>query len=673
MTFRFYNASPGDWVEGANEGHRYELCFEREPTSEEKARIAARYENALAQGPATTARASWKWSGPFAHFMIGERWIGHPRAAFAKVADLVRSFDRIVPLAHAAFLGAFEAPQWPTGRQPPPGADASRPVDDTLPRLAADEAFEAARADARAALGKRKLAAAVMEVDGLSFVEFPLEKLPQPDDERSVAAKRVFEVPDPLWIEKGKPPRAYKEPVDGDHPLALTARAVAYVKRNKRNVAIAYETEGERRLVRGFPDNVYNLSSLSLSHDGSTGLVCVDNELWEIDFETGAAKSRWGEGTPVTSATYLPPRWIVKTPAELIALDPSGDEVTVLARMKLKEWWAVYVALEGAVVAVSVYSKGTRFVGYCEGKLKTLAKLPKVSGWVAEIDGEIVFVTSTEGERQALAVRGLDALYDAWSKPLLEKAAKKKNAKKAPKKTTKKRAAEKKAELVELPELPQLPPPPQPPLSDEDQAETAGGYIIWAQSGAFVGATPDPDGIPHTLQRVSWKVGGQWQHAKTHHLYPQSVSMSPDEALVVITGQLTRAAGASLAVNASDGSIVPFRFDREKPELGNPVGYVPLSADEVVVNADKGVEWWKREGDGFVMTASVKVGGLLKVWVDAKRRLVLCRSKNKQKLLVFDDSLKKRGAFTEALTDVRVTGDAIYVLCSDRKAWRLDV
>ena len=664
--FRFYNAHPGDWVEGANEGHRYELRFVTEPTAAQRGDLAERYELALSQGPATTAREPWKWSGPFAYFQVGERWIGHPRAAFAKVVEMVRSMNAIAPLEHAAFLGAFESKEWPPAVQPPPGVDAVRSIDDALPELAVDPDFEEARAAARKELAKRRLRASVLEAEGLTFVDFPIDSLPQEDEVEKAAARRVFDVPDPQWIDKGAGARKWKEAADGDHPIGGKVRRVAYVKERKRNRALAYEVDGQRRLVTGFPDDVHNLGALAVCGDGARGIIAVDREVWEIDFEQGTASFRWAAGESVHGVVDLSAVWIVKTESEVVALDPSGEEVRAVARLRLKEFWGLYLAVPGAVVALSKYGKDTRFVGYCAGKLKTLAKVANVSGWVTQADGEVVFVTSTGDARTAMAVGGLDELYGAWAKPLLDKAAKKSAAKSTGKKSSKRSSKRAKASLVEVDAAPPAEPPNRPPMRDEDRAATVGGHVTWAPSGTFVGTTPDPEGTPNTHQRVTWKREGTWHHARFNHLYPDSVRMSPDDALIVVS-----TTGSALAVDAADGSHVVFRRDATEAELGLVRQYLPLSRDDVVIQADKGVEWWTREGDALIRKWSAKVGGLLRTWVDRERGIVVCRSKNKHKLVVFDDAGKKRGAFEQPFTGVRMTGAGIFVLLEERQAFRL--
>jgi len=677
MSFDFYNESPGDWVEGANQGHRYELRFLEEPSPEQKAKIAERYEVALAEGPAEPARAFWKWSGPFAYFLAGERWLGNPRAAFARIAELVRSLDRITPLQHAAFLGAREAKRWPPGNAPR-GVDAVRGVDDALPEPAVDEGFEEARCEARDALAARRIASAFGSVEGLELLPFPDERVPHAGrDEPGDELRALFEVPDPLWITKGRPPNTYSQATDGDHPVVGSPRPVARVREGRFVRAVAYARDGERHLVEGLPRD---LRALVISADGASGIVTDGESIFEIDFDAGHARSRWTATEAIHALALFGPLWALKTTSELVVVDPRGDDVAQVARMALKDRWSIWVALEERVLAVSAYGKGTRFLGFCEGKLKSLATIPKISGWVTRIDDEVVFVSGTGGGgRRCVAVRGLDALYDAWAKPIREGARKKskpskktrssksKPSKKTRSSTSKNRKKPKPA-LVEVDAFP--PPPKRAPLAEGDAAAVAGGYAVYTLSGAVVAAVPDPGGTPHTLQRVTWRRDGAWRHADFHQLYPDTLAGSPDDALLVVSGQPSRARGADIAIATDDGSHVAFRTGPDgKKALGPSTGFVPLHRDALVVVAKKGIERWEREGDAFVQKAAAKVGGILEV--QAASDHVFVRSKNKQKLLVYDAALTKRASFTDPIHALRIVEGDAYVRTADGKAYRV--
>ena len=66
--FRFYGLAPGDWFEGANLGHAYEVHFASSPKAATRKQIATAFETAIASLPveADDSRARWLWSGEWA-------------------------------------------------------------------------------------------------------------------------------------------------------------------------------------------------------------------------------------------------------------------------------------------------------------------------------------------------------------------------------------------------------------------------------------------------------------------------------------------------------------------------------------------------------------------------------------------------------------------------------
>ena len=177
--FRTYGLSPDDWYEGANLGHAYELRFARTPTPEAKEKIAALFEQKLAEGAAEPSPEPWLWSGPWAFFYVGEREMGESgssRDCFGAMFDVFSAIDELWPVDEAIFIGAREAEddedERPSDGPEYPGIDClsdelfGRSRDPALPSGKPDGAFEAAREKARKRVAKPKAKAKAKPAKG---------------------------------------------------------------------------------------------------------------------------------------------------------------------------------------------------------------------------------------------------------------------------------------------------------------------------------------------------------------------------------------------------------------------------------------------------------------------------------------------------------------------------
>lgn len=165
-----YGLFPGDWYEGANCGHGYEIKFQRVPDATSKQRIAEAYERTLADGPAEPAREPWYWSESWALLYVGQRWdvsadaMAEPFETFSAMADLFDKLNEVAAIAEVIFWGARELDEDEAeeARDEPPSDGPEYPNyssinddlfgrkrDSSLPKGAVDEAFEQARAMAR--------------------------------------------------------------------------------------------------------------------------------------------------------------------------------------------------------------------------------------------------------------------------------------------------------------------------------------------------------------------------------------------------------------------------------------------------------------------------------------------------------------------------------------------
>ena len=91
--FRFYGRSPQSFSEGGVAGHLFSVHFTRLPSDAELTRIARDFEQRLSTGCARPTTAPWLWSGRFAAFTIGERWISSGAHISAVLNNTVRAWS----------------------------------------------------------------------------------------------------------------------------------------------------------------------------------------------------------------------------------------------------------------------------------------------------------------------------------------------------------------------------------------------------------------------------------------------------------------------------------------------------------------------------------------------------------------------------------------------------
>ena len=161
----FYGEAPGDWYEGANLGHIYEVVFREPPSAQTKARLAKVFEKGTSEGAVESAPHAWMWSGRWAMFFLGERDPERYRNGFFDgVRELMDSFHAAAPVAEVIFRGTrSDGTVYPRSPTPGPRYPKIRlpemfgsTTDDSLPIGAPDEAFEKARVAARSAPREKK-------------------------------------------------------------------------------------------------------------------------------------------------------------------------------------------------------------------------------------------------------------------------------------------------------------------------------------------------------------------------------------------------------------------------------------------------------------------------------------------------------------------------------------
>jgi hypothetical protein len=106
-SFRFYGDDPGDWIDGADGGHRYELHFRQPPDADARLAIARAFEEALAGGGVRTDFGPWLWAGSWALFRVGEAQQGRAlEKFFPDMADALDAVHEVAPLVEVHYANA---------------------------------------------------------------------------------------------------------------------------------------------------------------------------------------------------------------------------------------------------------------------------------------------------------------------------------------------------------------------------------------------------------------------------------------------------------------------------------------------------------------------------------------------------------------------------------------
>jgi hypothetical protein len=169
-SFRFYGDDPGDWIDGADGRHRYELHFQEAPDAGTRLAIARAFEETLAGGGVATDHGPWLWAGSWALFRVGEVQPGRAlEKFFPDMADALDAVHEAAPLVEAHYANARSpgygddwvplssqpavepAPAWPNDDLSV-GYFGKRWLREPMPTCS-DEAFEAERRRIRARSG----------------------------------------------------------------------------------------------------------------------------------------------------------------------------------------------------------------------------------------------------------------------------------------------------------------------------------------------------------------------------------------------------------------------------------------------------------------------------------------------------------------------------------------
>ncbi len=384
--FRTYGLFPDDWYEGANLGHAYELRFAKPPTPEAKLKIAALFEQKLAEGAAEPSPEPWLWSGPWALFYVGERAMGESgssRDCFGAVFDVISKIDDVWPVDEAIFIGAREADDDEEG--PPsdgpeyPGIDClsdelfGRSRDSDLPAGKADQSFEAARKQARKPAAKPKVKARAAKGPKIEAGE--LEE---------------------AWMGRGgkeDAPAFVQQAIPADEPYpAIEERAGVYLVRYRVKSAtrVAWLRQGKEPVLV----DCSGLGSVPMSvlrADGGAALLWgfLKGEVRESTPEGSLRTLASGLGR-VRGAAYAGAGFAVAAGDEVLLYSNVGDGEPV-ARAAVEEAGSVTAALGGAALVVGS-EKAVHVLDARGGKLAAVGtiKYRDLAGFF-EHEGKVYF------------------------------------------------------------------------------------------------------------------------------------------------------------------------------------------------------------------------------------------------------------------------------------------
>lgn len=432
--FRFYGRAPGDWFEGANDGHGYEIAFAAEPDADARRAFTRTLVHQLASGPARAGGAPWLWSGRFVRLDIGERWLGAVRAAFGQLAGVLVTIHRtIAPIAQVIFFGArepgdgaWDAASVAAQPDPDPGPPYEPPIDlgivaypratdPALPIAKPDPDVEALREEIQRDISARKARERVAKAsDKTPMSAFPAERVAEhaaAQPRLSDAQRARFQIPDPLVLD-GKH-------TDGEHPVdALVALPCAKrFDRGQPRGLVYLDHDGARREVTGLPpqdDRAWyfgNLRGPWLRPDGDAFWIAVGKLLYEVHVRDGVARETFTASHSIGNLHLLPDgNWLLVLETGLTVIDPRDHAVRDHQKTTTNRTIAV---LGGELLLAENYmKKQLEAWGYHEGALKRLRTYGAPLMVPREVDGEIVCEVGYS--KEWVSLDGLDELFATW-------------------------------------------------------------------------------------------------------------------------------------------------------------------------------------------------------------------------------------------------------------------
>jgi tetratricopeptide (TPR) repeat protein len=282
--FRFYGTRPAHMEEEANGAHRYRLVFRDAPDTDARARIADAFETA-AYGALDTTYGSWRWSGTFAAFEVGEMAVSDRDAHFDAIEAVLHEIHRVHPLEEVVYLDAQAASygewweRWTLAQQPVPTAapnfadfahlwvDAPGDVRD-FDAIANDHAFEHARREARAICARDRaadLAETALAAGDIALVPIAAEAVPSTDELPASVAGQLR---------------------DAD-VARIAATGAGIIMRRVGGYYRALDRVSADGSLHSVESAAGNLSGPSVRPDGAVAAIAIDRTVYEIDLATG--------------------------------------------------------------------------------------------------------------------------------------------------------------------------------------------------------------------------------------------------------------------------------------------------------------------------------------------------------------------------------------------------
>ena len=675
LDFRFYGHQPNDWIEGANQGHAFEVQFGKVPDEDQKAGIADLFEEMMLQGAAEPSSEPWLWSKQFVLFRIGERGMspGAVRSAFKQVSDFLKEVHRLIcPIEDLVFWGCREpsGTGWETASirqkaQPDAGPRYpfepmktyfAREVNPELPIASPNSEFEARRKEARdnAERKRRKEQLKSMATDGpVGLAEVHKDQAPDPFSWPEEVLQS-FNVPDPLHVEKTSYGDTYEVAAPGDHPLGQEGRPLALVyDENDQIASLAYLDDAGIRKEVSFPDGQSVPARIRVSSDGQHALAAEGFQLFDIDFSTGVATPRWMPDTNdgrLRGVGYAENGlWAVKTDHKLHVLDPSTPRIKPVASVSNKELGLV--TLRNGTVFITTLGKSSVFV-FAGKKLKKLAQLPLEFWGASESMGRIYL----HGSGYCYELTHIDEAYQTFASSVMKKesAQKKDKGGRAKASNTKARRALSFNEISAT-DVPKASGKLEP--SEQEKSLFGSHATVLKSTGGTLIAGIRPEAHSWGFRRLAiCPPGGQ-----VIDLREQLDSISREHFRAVGFSQLSLSQTGKtvflqginyvLSIELESRVIRPV-YKANYDEGGNIYRVGVLGEDALVILREKRLDWIRKTDDGWHLQGHAKTSGGIGIALDANQNIVAVLSENKARLQVF--ALRDEGVLLLGKTTDRV-------------------
>jgi hypothetical protein len=394
LPFPFWNPDPAEWV--SDLGHDFEVLFEGVLDDERLERLGRLYAEHFSRGPGEPLQ--WLWSGPFARFSVGVRWVRMAHsAAFDQVARFLLAAHELAPIREVIMVGGVDP--LPADLRPGPAFEPMiRPVDPSLdppgPNAAFDTGWDEVAAAQKAARRKSNEAR----------IEAALSTAPK----GKVGLRRA----DPV-----------ERPSQAAYPEAVRSRFAAGRGFFFGPIFRPYRWSGDFRRTVSWRYHGQNHSAkfgfdigsvIAVRSDGLCALAWDNRTVFELDLSGGQTRSLW-RGEPedgtLSGAQYLAPdTWVVAFKNRTFVLQQTEQGIREVTRTN-GVCSNLTVAADGRIVVAEVATGLTVYL-WNGLALKTVGRfdLPELE-FHAEISQEICLRTPNPHRDEEPPARR----HDGWS------------------------------------------------------------------------------------------------------------------------------------------------------------------------------------------------------------------------------------------------------------------